>query len=507
MKTNLALHAARLGWAAALAGVAQPGLAQMEAVPFGAAWRYFAQGRLPAQEWFLPGYADTNWPLGKAKLGFGGDGEATVIGSPTNGYRTFYFRKTFALPDPTVLEFWVGYLLVDDGALVRINGQEVFRHNLPPGAVGYGTLAPLPRNPPEELTAVRFHIPPTVLLPGGNVVAVEVHQNHPGSEDLGFDLAIRFEPWGQPPEILVHPASQVAPFYTNVAFVVVASGEVFQYQWLRDFQPIPGAVEAALLLTNVTPHDVALYRVQVFSEMGTGLVSGPAELQAEQTLAGPILRGVVAADDPESLFRLENRSRGPRGDPPAPTVFLSRGVPLFFTVNEANPEPGLVICGVPSTHTKWVGYYSPGADRLRVTTDGSSFNTVLGVYTNNNGALGLVGCDAGPPVGNGATVEFDATKRLYYLAVDGEGGATGTARLEIRSQFVQQVHYNPTNAVFSLEVVLRPGSNYTIWGTNIITTNLSQWRQWRTVTTNVEAVLPFAVTNAGSNYFIGVKRQ
>ena len=82
------------------------------------------------------------------------------------------------------------------------------------------------------------------------------------------------------------------------------------------------------------------------------------------------------------------------------TASVLQNVASNFHIDILRPivEAAADICGVPATHTKWVGYYSSIGQRLRVSTEGSEFDTVLGVYTNAGGvtpALVEVACDRG----------------------------------------------------------------------------------------------------------------
>jgi hypothetical protein len=65
-------------------------------------------------------------------------------------------------------------LAVDDGAVVYLNGTEVYRHNLAAGPVGFGTLASAVVGDAPLLSGIE--IPSGALVAGRNVLAVEVHQ-------------------------------------------------------------------------------------------------------------------------------------------------------------------------------------------------------------------------------------------------------------------------------------------------------------------------------------------
>ena len=137
--------------------------------------------------WYL---CDATWSSGPARLGYGGDSEVTLVSygpSSSAKYITTYFRRAFEVADASLFRGFKIRLVRDDGAVVYLNGLEVFRSNLPAGAVNSSTLAPVALGGGDEFIAVETNLPPTGLRNGTNVIAVEVHQQSGGSSDLGFD--------------------------------------------------------------------------------------------------------------------------------------------------------------------------------------------------------------------------------------------------------------------------------------------------------------------------------
>src|SRR5205085_1725984 len=80
-------------------------------------------------------------------------------------------------------------LLRDDGAVVYLNGREMYRSNMPNGSILYTTLASVAVNGADEATYFATTIP-TNIFPGTNLLAVEVHQNATTSSDVSFDLEL-----------------------------------------------------------------------------------------------------------------------------------------------------------------------------------------------------------------------------------------------------------------------------------------------------------------------------
>ena len=83
-------------------------------------------------------------------------------------------------------------LLRDDGAIVWLNGRELYRSNMPeaPTAITYLTTAPTSVGGADEQTFFITSLPATSLVAGTNIVAVEIHQQAPDSSDLSFNLEL-----------------------------------------------------------------------------------------------------------------------------------------------------------------------------------------------------------------------------------------------------------------------------------------------------------------------------
>ncbi len=163
-------------------------------VSTGARWRYRDDGQFPGPAWTLINYDDSQWSSGAAELGYGDGDEATVIGSgpPGQHYITSWFRRSFTLDHPQLYrDLWLR-LKRDDGAVVYLNGTEVYRVNLPGGPITAGTpaLAAVEGLAEKIFYPVDLSFALPMLVPGANVIAVEVHQVSPASDDLSFDLEL-----------------------------------------------------------------------------------------------------------------------------------------------------------------------------------------------------------------------------------------------------------------------------------------------------------------------------
>lgn len=164
-------------------------------VPRGSTWSYLDDGSDRGMAWKEPDFDHGDWAAGPAQLGYGDGDEATEIASGPSGahYATTYFRHSFEVPDPGVFMALDLGVQRDDGAIVWLNGQEVFRTNMPEGDVAFDTYTG--QTTSSESTFYAKVLEPDVLRAGRNVLAVEVHQAGPTSSDVSFDLELTGRTW------------------------------------------------------------------------------------------------------------------------------------------------------------------------------------------------------------------------------------------------------------------------------------------------------------------------
>ncbi len=160
-------------------------------------WRMDASGETPPEEWTL---GDHEWVSLRGPFGIGLTNAPITVQTDlpltkANGGRVnvYYFAHTFNFDgDTSAWEDLALDLLVDDGAVVYLNGEEIDRTNLPEGPLTTRTSAVEPLSEPEwqEITG----IDPNRLQPGENVLAVAVHQHFTlfdKSDDAAFAAGLR----------------------------------------------------------------------------------------------------------------------------------------------------------------------------------------------------------------------------------------------------------------------------------------------------------------------------
>ena len=200
---------------AAAVNRARPVLGQV--VKKGAEWKYWDRSEDPGPNWNQSEYDDTNWSVGGAPLGYGDRHIKTKVryGKSSQAKNlVVFFRHQFTLKqkDSKKLPAWLGTVLCDDAAAIYLNGQAVFRRNLPHGKLALETTSSEAVVGKDETTYWPFQIDAKHFRAGQNVLAVRVHQTNRSSGDLGFDLdllRVTEELAAQMPKRPVEPAAAV----------------------------------------------------------------------------------------------------------------------------------------------------------------------------------------------------------------------------------------------------------------------------------------------------------
>ncbi len=250
--------------------VAPPTITTNTLVAAGAVWRYLDNGTDQGTNWITPSFNDSLWASGPAQLGYSSNtaelDEATLISfgpDPNNKHITYYFRRAFSVANPGDYTNLIVRLLYDDGAAVYLNGIEIMRVNLAAGAA-YNALATASG---ENSLATNAAISASLLVPGTNVLAVEMHQQAATSSDLSFDLDLRAVtsglPANQPPAVTITAPANGASYTPPASLAVSVSasdsdGTVTNVILYRDGVPVL-LTNAAAFTVNFTGLGVGTY--------------------------------------------------------------------------------------------------------------------------------------------------------------------------------------------------------------------------------------------------------
>ncbi|HEX6131420.1 MAG TPA: Ig-like domain-containing protein [Actinomycetota bacterium] len=203
--------------------------------------------------------------------------------------------------------------------------------------------------------------------------------------------------------------------------------------WYRWTAPSGGTVTVTKG-GEVAPSDVAFY---------TGATVGSLTAVGRQNFAvspGTTYMVAVDARNVRGPFTVSWTVAGPSNDNrgAAQSIRFNELYPGFATTASnlgATKEPGEPNhAGEPGGSSVWFEYFpSYGGTDVTFTTAGSSFDTVIAVYTTDwwDPALRLVASndDAAGGTGGSSSLSFTAEYRSYLVVVDGKAGAQGTIAL------------------------------------------------------------------------------
>ena len=182
----------------------------------------------------------------------------------------------------------------------------------------------------------------------------------------------------------------------------------FVFQWRLNGVVIPGAKDPQLVIPNVRPGDFGEYTVVVADE------------------------NAVVRSDPAPLIPRSYQSV-PLDDSFSKRTGLELLAGVFRSSNRgATKEPGEPNhAGKPGGKSVWLNWLAPGKGIATFRTRGSSFDTLLAVYSGDT--LDKLRPEAADDDtdGNGTSiVQFNTDGIPYAIAIDGQGGAEGDFILE-----------------------------------------------------------------------------
>jgi hypothetical protein len=251
------------------------------------------------------------------------------------------------------------------------------------------------------------------------------------------------------PVITTDPVSQSVAAGASVAFSVGVTGSgPFTYQWTFTSQGgqssvLSGATSATLVLSSVQAASAGTYSVVVRNSSGGSSTSRPATLTVGSSSgSGPVNNAFANA-----------------------TVVSGALVNVSGSNVGANKEPGEPLhpdsLGGASV---WWAWTAPSSGTASVFTSGSSFDTILAVYTGTAvSALMRIASDDDSGAGSASLLTFTATAgTTYRILVDGYGGATGSIVLGISSANTSS---GSNNDSFANRMTF-PGTGGTLSGSN-----------------------------------------
>ena len=212
------------------------------------------------------------------------------------------------------------------------------------------------------------------------------------------------------------------------------------------------SISALSLVASIDDHGVLVTsRVRFYASAGTqyqiavdGFDDGTGAESGNVSLALNFI--------PEPITRPENDNFSNR------SVLTGAAISVISSNRNATREPGEPLhAGQEGDTSVWWRWTAPSNDTVRVTTAGSSFDTLLGIYTGSSVSnLTEIASDDDEDTANGivtSTVIIQVTAgQEYQIAVDGYDGAVGQVVLRMESVVPRLAAPGWSNGVFRFTV-------------------------------------------------------
>ncbi len=264
------------------------------------------------------------------------------------------------------------------------------------------------------------------------------------------ELSWSFDPLPAPPaKVLSSPPDRSVNFAENVSLdVAVTNAAGSQFKWYFNGNEIPSATSTNLVIASFQATNVGRYKFRVNSGGGVQYFSIPTEVQintdgASNTLAQPKFRDtpttpLIGVNDGGSSLRGFYLLSGKSGPTPMNLGVVRgyNGSQIFNTTHAVTDPLEPPHCGVVGGASYWLLYQPPTNGTITLDTVGSTYDTVMEVYTFNGALTGYqdlisLACANDSFGSNGpARVQVPVViARQYLVLVDGVSGASGTAWL------------------------------------------------------------------------------
>lgn len=159
-------------------------------LPMGALWSYQQTDNLDGVPWQSIDFDTATWPVGPGPLGVEDCNCLPTPGLRTSlkiGRNTYYFRTRFVV-ETNLADFRLNLTtLVDDGAIIRLNGVIIAHPGMVTNGVTYATRST--RNQ-DNASLEYFAVPNGMLIQGTNILTAEVHQTSSSSSDVVWGASL-----------------------------------------------------------------------------------------------------------------------------------------------------------------------------------------------------------------------------------------------------------------------------------------------------------------------------
>jgi hypothetical protein len=267
-----------------------------------------------------------------------------------------------------------------------------------------------------------------------------------GEIELHWNLTPTAAP---PPTILSTPSESTLQIGASVTLSVALTNVTgsTRFKWYFNGAELDNERNTTLVIPSLQIANVGRYKLEIDVGQGITFFSVPAELQintegadAEAQSKFPDAPGTGLIGSSGGPAFIPGSPGGsskrltPKGVGPIGVVRGYDGSQIFDTTYATTDPAEPAHCGVPAGASYWLMYQPPTDGTITLDTAGSSYETVLEVYTYDAPPrtyqdLISIACDHGKGAGGSRVQPAVLKTRQYLIAVTGVGGARGSARL------------------------------------------------------------------------------
>ncbi|GGB69726.1 hypothetical protein GCM10007424_07140 [Flavobacterium suaedae] len=252
-------------------------------------WYFLDNGSDQGTEWTATEFDVIPWSRGNAPFGYGDVVNTEISYGPdsNNKYITSYFVKDINVTLSELTSEVEFGLRRDDGAVVYVNGVEVFRQNMPEGVVDYETSAINAIGGIDENIYHIAQVPSSAFVDGVNRIAVELHQAGGTSSDTRFDMYIKnvedlaidceeehvgcftsIDPTSQTTNLIIAEEHDFQMLFKEGDAYITGGGTVAGNNDFTAYVPINGSSEEGYLSVNHenTPGGVSIVDIHLNTE-------------------------------------------------------------------------------------------------------------------------------------------------------------------------------------------------------------------------------------------------
>ena len=261
-----------------------------------------------------------------------------------------------------------------------------------------------------------------------------------------FHLKWEFQSVSKPPPIILStPEDRALKLGDRLEMTVnFVSTDSLKFSWFLNEGEIAGSESPTLIIPSLSTDDLGRYRLRI--HIGdVRFFTAPIEIQVNSEGFTNALARDKLFDALDSPFESDDHHGGPHLQDLGVGVTRGfNGTQIFNTLYSTRDPSEPVHCGVGGGSSYWFAYSPPQDGQVYLDTVGSSYDTVLAIYTytgtlTSYADLQEIACNNnGVGLGTASSLDFAALGGHQYLVViDGVAGARGTAHLNYRVDVLQ----------------------------------------------------------------------